>query len=283
MPMLIRDTLRKYGNKAIASGGWLSLIEWLLLALLAVQLARLVWTIVTPVGSFDEWRRQLPVIPSAAASQRLFGEFDPFYHSAGGKQSSVSDTSLALTLYGTRVNSDTGIGAAIIATSDGTQSSFAIGDEITPGVVLRQVRFDHVVIERGGVAENVFITQSGTGLASSVPDTPSSASPPDGDKFVVTAPVRQQTNVASIKSDIGFAPRLQNGKITGLVLSSRGPAFQSLGFQPGDVIAQINGQPISSPADLQILQTRLVPGARIAISVERGSSVLPMELILQGE
>jgi general secretion pathway protein C len=286
MPMPTFDMLRGRGSRAIASGRWLSLVELLLLALLAIQLARLVWAILTPVGSFGDWRGRQAAVPVPAARQALFATFDPFYRTAGGGQASSVVTSLALTLYGTRVNEGSGIGSAIIATPDGVQNSFAVGDEIMPGVILKDVAFDHVVIDRGGAVENIFLDQS---VAAPVADpqgsdaAPASAVPPTPAGGVETPAPRRDPTVASVRSDIGFAPRLQNGKVTGLVLTPKGPAFQSAGFQPGDIIAQVNGRPISSAGDLQALQSQIVPGARISLSVERGAAVVPIALILQGQ
>ncbi|QUT07716.1 PDZ domain-containing protein [Sphingobium phenoxybenzoativorans] len=290
MPMPTIDTLRGRGSRTIASGRWLTLVELLLLALLAIQLARLVWAVVTPVGSFGDWRGRQAAIPAPAARQALFAAFDPFYRTAGGAQPGSVVTSLALTLYGTRVNEGSGIGSAIIATPDGVQNSFAVGDEIMPGVILKDVAFDHVVIDRGGAVENIFLDQSVAapvadpeGSDASAPESAVPPIPPGGGGPVAAEGARRSPSVASIKSDIGFAPRLQNGKVTGLVLSPKGPAFQSAGFQPGDIIAQVNGRPISSAADVQALQSQLAPGARISLSVERGAAVVPIALILQGQ
>ncbi|HEX7782165.1 MAG TPA: type II secretion system protein N [Sphingobium sp.] len=307
MPMPTFDRLRGQGSRALASGRWLSLVEWLLLALLAIQLARLVWAVLTPVGSFGDWRGRHATIPAPAARQALFAAFDPFYRTTGGAQPSSVVTSLALTLYGTRVNEGSGIGSAIIATPDGVQNSFAVGDEIMPGVVLKDVAFDHVVIDRSGASETIFLDQS---VAAPVADpaadpaapdaqnpaNPQSAAPPiqqgggrpqPADMTPPAAsqepPPRRDPGIGAIKTDIGFAPRTQGGKVTGLVLSPRGPAFHAAGFQPGDIISQVNGRPISSAADLKALQAQLVPGARISLSVERGASVVPIALIPQGQ
>ena len=69
-------------------------------------------------------------------------------------------TALNIQLFGTREDRATGRGSAIIATPDGRQTSFLVGEEIMPGVMLTGVGFDHVTITRGGVAEQLFIDQS---------------------------------------------------------------------------------------------------------------------------
>src|SRR3546814_10239596 len=68
---------------------------------------------------------------------------------------------LGLTLYGVNINEATGGGSAIIAAEDGEQASYAVGDEIAPGVRLAGVAFDHVTLDRGGAQESLFLDQSG--------------------------------------------------------------------------------------------------------------------------
>ncbi|MFZ2981457.1 MAG: type II secretion system protein N, partial [Sphingobium sp.] len=135
-------------------------LEWLMLALLAIQIARLVWAIVTPVDSFGNWQGRQAVIPSTAERQTLFTQFDPFFRTPNAASGTPVVTSLSITVYGIRVNEGSGLGSAIIATPDGVQNSFAVGDEILPGVKLKSVSFDHIVIDRGGAEETVFLDQS---------------------------------------------------------------------------------------------------------------------------
>lgn len=288
MPIPFIDRLSGRARKSPPIGRWLSIVEMALLALLAVQAARLVWAIVTPVGSFGEWHGRRAIIPSPAAREALLAHFDPFFRAASMGGGNAVVTSLALSLYGVRVNEGSGQGAAIIATPDGAQGSFAMGDEILPGVTLKSVAFDHVTIDRGGVVETLFLDQSG-GAPVADPQGDDEAPvgmrgvPPEGPVVREASGPRRDPGVSAIRSDIAFAPRLQNGKVTGLVLTSRGPAFAEAGFQEGDVIAQVNGRPIGSVADLQALQSQIAPGARISLSVERGAAVVPIALTPQGQ
>jgi general secretion pathway protein C len=273
--------------KARSSAGravdWLTLGEMLLLAVLAVQLARLVWAIVTPVGAFGEWTGRQVVIAPMAARQALFAAYDPFFpSSAAPTGGNAVVTSLSITLFGTRVNEGSGQGSAILATPDGIQQSFAVGDEIMPGVILKSVAFDHVTIDRGGAEETVFIDQS---QAAPVADpagagqggAPTAAPPPGASQApaAITAP--------AVRADIGFAPRMDGGRVTGLVLQPKGPAFQAAGFRPGDIVTEVNGRRIGSTGDIQTIQGQILPGARLSLTVERGAAVVPIALTLQGQ
>ena len=261
-------------SSRLAPIDWLRVAEKLLLGLLALQCARLIWVVLTPVGSFGPWEGRQAQFPNFAARQALFSSFDPFYR-AGPQQAAGGGvvTSLALTVYGIRLNEGSGLGSAIIAGPDGVQNSFAVGDEILPGVLLKAVAFDHVTIDRGGAEEQIFLDQS--------QPAPTASAGEGG----APAPVTGIDNPTAdgLKRDIGFAPRMQNGRITGLILTARGPTFQNAGFQPGDIVTQVDGQPVGSPSDLQALQGKIMPGARISLAVERGASLSTINLTLQGQ
>ncbi|PJG49157.1 secretion system protein C [Sphingobium sp. LB126] len=268
-----------YGDNILKFGGrlrpidWLSVVEKLLLGILALQGAWLVWAVLTPVGSFGPWEGRQARFLSIAERQSLFSGFDPFYRSGPQQAGSGVVTSLALTVYGIRLNEGSGLGSAIVAGPDGVQNSFAVGEEIMPGVKLKAVAFDHVTIDRGGVEEQVFLDQS----------QPAPAAAPEGG--VPPPPVAGIDNPTAdmLKRDVGLTPRMQNGRVTGLILTAKGPTFQNAGFQPGDIVTQIDGQPVGSVGDLQALQGKIMPGARISLTIERGAAMASVNLTLQGQ
>ncbi len=122
-------------------------------ALILALAARLFWAVVAPLGPVGAWR----ATPTVAA--QADPAFDAFYRlsSAAGP---ATVTALALKLYGVRLDQAMGRGSAIIATPDGMQSSFAVGDEVMPGVTLKAVAIDHAVLDRAGAEETLFIDQS---------------------------------------------------------------------------------------------------------------------------
>ncbi len=280
MRVPVNETLKGW-RRRVAPINWLSFVEMLLLAGLMLQAARLVWAVATPVGPLGPWEGRQAEILSPAARQALFAGFDPFFRTEAPQAGNAVVTSLALTLYGIRLNEGSGLGSAIIAAPDGIQNSIAVGEEIMPGVVLKAVAFDHVVIDRGGVEEQLFIDQSQPAPEASPAEggVPASAAP----MAPPPQPPTGSPTADSLKRDIGFAPRSQNGRITGLVLTAKGPGFAAAGFQPGDIITQVNGRAIGSAGDLAVLQNQLAPGARISLMVERGAAVVPIALTLQGQ
>jgi len=244
----------------------------LLSALCAVQTARLIWATVTPIGPTAQWSALgINLVPSAARVA-LFTGFDPFYRMDASAATTKNVTSLSLVLFGVRTNESSGGGSAIIAGEDGIQNSYAVGEEVAPGVTLDTVAFDYVILSRGGVKESLYLDQSVPAETVSPSGTSSqNASSPPKDSGL---------NAETLQKAISFAPRNEGGRVTGLVLQPRddGTMLRLAGFLAGDVVVGVNGRPISSAADIA---AQLRPGARLSFEVERGGSKVPIALNLE--
>jgi general secretion pathway protein C len=249
-----------------------SVLELLLLAGLAVQCARLVWTVLTPVSPLGDWRPAGPVIPSAPGA--VLRGFDPFFRISGAQTGPAVVTSLQLKLFGTRIDEATGRGSAIVAGPDGVQQSIAVGEEIIPGVVLKEVAFDHVSIERGGVREDLFLDQSGGAEVTAAPVSGGTAPAPG----VTPPPPGAGVTVQQLQSDVGFIPRIDSGRISGLVVRSQGSgaAFRAAGLKDGDIVTAIAGRPVTGPADIDRLAGDFAGGGNLSLTVERGGQTLPI-------
>jgi len=165
--------------------------ELLLLALIAIQAARLVWTLASPHGPVGDWRPARALAP--VAGPEVLASFDPFFRLEGAAAPAVV-TSLNLKLYGVRQDRATGRGSAIIGLPDGTQRSFGVGEEIMPGVTLGQVDFDNVTVRRNGTPEQLYLDQStpAAGVPSPNGAAPARPVPPP----VVTVPSAPAGNQA---------------------------------------------------------------------------------------
>ncbi|MEG3146026.1 type II secretion system protein N [Sphingomonas sp. RT2P30] len=269
-----RAWLRRFPRASVYS-----LAEILLLAVLAVQCARLVWTIVTPTGPLGEWR---PTAAGFAGSPTaMLRDYDPFFRLGGGDDKPSVVTSLQLTLFGTRVDEAMGGGSAIIAGPDNVQRSILVGQEIMPGVKLKAVAFDHVTIDRGGAAEDLFLPQDSVPASQTTSAPPP---PPPGGIPVGAAPPGAPAglSVAQLRADIGFIPRVDGGRISGLVVRPQGAgmAFRQLGLQDGDVVTAIGGRAVSGPGDLDRLAQQYPHGGNLPITVERGNQTVPIVITI---
>lgn len=260
---------------------WPMLLVGVLGALLIWQCVRLLWTLLTPLSPLGAWQPQTAVIASPAERRALFTSLDPFFRGNAQGAASATVTSAGLTLFGINLNEATGGGSAIIAGEDGVQTSYAVGDEVAPGLKLVGVAFDHVLLDRGGARESLFLDQSGEAPVAN-PATPLPAPTPEIGATPAGASASGEMSPAALKAGVGFVPRTEEGRVTGLVVQPQGDgaAFRAAGLRPGDVIRSVNGRPIGSAGDAAQLANQLAPGARIALEVERGASVVPVAIFL---
>jgi general secretion pathway protein C len=245
-----------------------SLAELALMAVLAAQLARLFWAVVTPVDPLGEWRPAPIVVPASPVD--TLTAFDPFFRLSGAQAGPAVVTSLQLKLFGIRIDDATGRGAAILAGPDGLQRSVSVGEEVAPGVRLTAVAFDHVTLDRGGASEDLFLDQSGQ-VAPVQPG--GSAAGSTGQAGVPITDLRQE---------VGFIPRIDGGRVSGLVLRSQGTGavFAQAGLRDGDVLTSIGGRPVSGPDDIDRVARDFASGGNLPISVERGGQTLPLAITI---
>lgn len=230
-----------------------ALARALLLMAIAAAVARLLWMIVQPMGPVGEWTAGggLRVVDRSVLTR-----VDPFSRlaPAGG---TVAVTSLPLKLFGVRLDQAAGRGSAIIQTPDNVQNSYAVGDAIMPGVVLKSVAFDSVTIERGGVQEQIFLDQS----------KPSQVVQAGG------APAVGPPTASPTTAPIALQPRSAGG---GFIVSPAGDGrvFREAGLQGGDVLTAINGTTPKSLAEAQALAAEVPISGIVTYTVERNGKTL---------
>lgn len=247
----------------------------MLLACVAVQLSRLLWALVTPVGPFNDWApRQARVLPLQAQTS-LLAVVDPFFRQpASGPAAPTQFPSVDLSLFGVREERGTGNGSAILGPPDGEQRSYVVGEEVAPGVKLAAIFFDFVLLDAAGRQEKLYMDGSG----------PAEAAPATAPVTTATAAAGGTLTVEAARRAIRLAPRSSGGRVTGVMVSpgTDSASFAAAGLRSGDVIVAVNGARISSQTDLAQLQSSLAPGARLSLSVERGASIVPVALNIAG-
>lgn len=254
---------------------WLKVLEIVLIAVLAVQCARLVWAIATPVGPIGDWRSDAGVPTLTAPDRALFERFDPFFRLESDGQLVVTD--LDLRLFGVRQNRASGRGSAIIALPNGEQDSFSVGDELMPGVILESVAFDFVTISRDGASEQIFLDQSATPPAAS--QSASAALPVRGEGTSATAsPSASARSITpgQLAAGAQISPRREGAAVTGIILQPSGAddsAIRAAGFEPGDIIISINGERIADMGQAVSFASALGTGDGF-VQVERDGEIV---------
>ena len=269
------DTRIQRMLKRLPQTRWFTVLEIILISALAVQCARLVWAVATPVGPVGDWRGDAGVPRLAAPDMALLETFDPFFRLEGNARVVVTD--LDLSLFGIRMDEASGRGSAIIALPNGEQDSFSVGDEIIPGVTLEAVDFDFVSISRNGNSEQIFLDQSGSAATPS-PQAPAARATPAQPAVSrqTRRPSTDRITPNALAAGTQISPRREGSRLTGIVLQPSGDnadALRAAGFEPGDVIVSINGERVQDMGQAISFADNLGTGDRF-VQVERNGETI---------
>ena len=271
----------RLGQRGPRLRGWTlhDVLWWLLAAGIVIAAVRLFWMIVTPVSPLGEWRPASVRVMSGSARSALMTGFDPFNRNA---PVAIADTGLVetitdlpLTVYGIRYNAATGAGTAIIADNDGEQKIYRIGEEVSPGVTLSALEFDHVVLSRGGSRDLLDQSQPAPSIQPSErPGQVPTASP------VTPSSARGRISASELRSGVSFSPAQQGGSFAGLDVAPAGDGsvFRAAGLRDGDVVVAMGGQRITSPAQAAQLSGAFSPGSQVSLTVRRDGREVPVNI-----
>lgn len=241
-------------------------IECLLVALSAVQVARVVWAAVLPLGPIGHPAPPAPSTP-AGPDAGVLARFDPFHRGPSGAVAAAPvEAADGLRLFGVRASG--GGGSAIIAGPDGRQAAFAIGDAVAPGTTLQAVAADHVVLASGGRRSSLFFPRPLPGAAGAGPISP--PPPPPQQQPLQTQPP------AGLPFQNSLQPRMENGRINGFAVLPGGPGAEMMreaGIQPGDVLLSVNGSALTAPDKAAELGSQLASAGSAVVQYERGGQV----------
>jgi hypothetical protein len=137
----------------ILQEGSILLLELALVAALAVSLAHWTWIVLAPraIAAPSSLAQPEETRPGALAKRHLLGASTDGV--AAGEGSAVSTSRLKLLGVFSRGNS--GAGRAILAPESGRPVTALTGEAVVPGIVLQEVRPDHVLLLRDGIVERV--------------------------------------------------------------------------------------------------------------------------------
>lgn len=227
---------------------------------LAVQAARLVWIFLAPAPP-------PPPVQVAGAPRggdpSILTRLNPFEGAPAGRATAsvAAEGQGGLSLFGVRTGPPA---SAILGAAGGPQGSYAVGEEVAPGVVLSAVAVDHVVLSRGGVLSRLAITPAPMGAPSQMAMTSAPPPPPPP-----AARGAGGVDAARFLSEAGLRPRAEGGGYT--IVSRGGALLGQLGLASGDVILSVNGQPLT-PALHAELAEQLASSPTATLTVERAGA-----------
>lgn len=262
---------------------WISL---LLVIAIGWQIANIVWSLVpgTSAGDAVQAPASLPVATSggggtradvqAIADNHVFGEADaeaaPVIIPAADEN--LSDTRLTnLVLKGTIASAIPEFSVAVIADGTAEQRVYAIGDSVGSGATLHAVYSDRVVLNENGALTNLrlpidFPQSSSTAVRRATATTRQAARNSNSLQNVVAENLTQLSDVIRPTQYRGA-----DGQLAGFrVYPGRNrQKFAALGLRPGDLVKDINGQPLNDPTQaMQVFQS-LGQTDEVTVTIER--------------
>ena len=247
------------------TGALVRLAEVAVVALLALQCARLVWLLLPPAP--------LGTLPDAGAGlmaprlERL--SIDAFH--PGAATGAIADTS-GLRLYATRGGAAGG--SAIVADRDGIQRSYAVGDEIAPGVVLAAVHADHAILESAGRRTELRFPVAAAPTRPTAATAPIATRMPAAQSRADADAPAPAIDPAQLLAEAGLRPVDEGSGESGYTVIPRGDGavLRQAGLQAGDVLLSVNGQALT-PERYAELGDSLAGAATITLTYRRDGQV----------
>lgn len=259
------------------------LVEVAVAVALALVCARLIWFAIAPqpaVAAYQE--RPLPTMIVSEAQRvdadlSLLVRSNPF-QGAGLAVETVEDapeTQLNLKLIGLRADTGPDSGTATIILPNNQQEKFTEGEEVLPGVELKRVLSDRVMLNRNGTDEILRLNDR-SGRLSVIGDGSTPAQPTDVAPAPVTARVADPDVLLRF---VSLSQARSNGRMIGYRIEARGGLenLQSLGLQPGDVLTRVNGQNVADVDAAELIDT--IGGYQEALlEIDRGGNAVQVIL-----
>lgn len=190
------------------------------------------------------------------------------------------ETRLSLKLKGLVATDEQKEALAIIASGNGEDQYYRVGDSVPGGASIHEIRADRVILERGGRFETLTLpkeTVSDGAVETSVarPGGPGSRGverPSPLANKLRDYRDRLVENPQSIMELARIEPVTEEGRLKGYRVqpSKDRLLFRGLGLRPGDIVTSVNGIPLDDPARMGELFSQLRGATAFDVEVERG-------------
>ncbi len=172
--------------------------------------------------------------------------------------------------------------AAIVAVAKRReQQVFFIGDRIQPGVILKEVEAEAIVVERGGKLERISLEQGAKLTVTPMPGAAIAANPglasaqPTSIKMNRAHLQQQLQNFPVLMTQAKASPHFVNGKPGGFAITQIAPGslYQQAGLQNGDIILTVNGKQITNAKQAMNMYQTLKSATAIDLELIRAGQI----------
>lgn len=192
-------------------------------------------------------------------------------------------------------------GVAIIEVPGQGQQLLRVGDEVSPGIVLAAVTNTHVIINRRGARETIYLREDGRRAgsivaaadsgpdadpapgAAPVPTSPQSASA--GPRGLTGAPDLEQA--ARLTADdwvdgLRLEPVLEGGALAGLRVraNTQRDVLLASGLLPGDIVRSVNGARLDGAQAAQAVAATFETAGEARLEIERDGAPVVLTIPL---
>jgi general secretion pathway protein C len=220
--------------------------------------------------------------------------------SRDGIEQNAQATRLALTLTGIVASTEDGIGSAVIK-SGATEKVYAVGDALPASgqVVLAKVMPQQVVIDNNGTYELIKlyeapVLRSQPGPRGHPGKTPQLLPPAPVERGEYSATAAQQTALASeyrrqlydspesLASVVSVSPVREGDRVIGYRLAPGADrvAFDTFGFQSGDIVTAVNGLALSDASNTVKLYQTMKDATQASFDIERDGGTVTVNVDL---
>ncbi|WP_039811132.1 type II secretion system protein N [Xanthomonas arboricola] len=255
--------------KPLMSARGRSALACVLLALLALQCARVVWVVIAPIGPLGTAQVTTPAQAELPALRR-----DVFYRSVAEASSD------GIVLHGVRAGGAQA--AAFLSSGDGRQGAYRIGDGVVPGVTVQAIASDHVLLRTGSGVRRLALVESTASAAATSPATAATAAV--GGEPAVTSNVGAAAGTATAAAVdpqqlLTTAGLRASEDGSGFTVMPRGDGalLRQAGLAPGDVLTQLNGRTLDAE-HLRELQDEPRDGQAATLTYRRDGQTHTMTL-----
>lgn len=258
-----------------------------LLLLLAWASAQLVWQFLTPkettptaVANQTNTPRNVstPAYFAEIASRNLFGEAKTEPQKTATQPLEAPETKLNLKLRGVYAVDDPKKGYAIIANGSRPEEMVTVGKKLPGNIKLDSVYPDRVIISRSGKLETLKLPETKATGVSFQPSKRQSNNTSRTNQTSTLSGFRKELlkNPSKLAELVNAAPARENGKFVGYRITTlkQHPILSQVDIQTGDIITQVNGVKISSPAQGMKALQKLSKDNSVQLTLNRGGQMI---------